>query len=76
MVKIVKVHLRSACQKIEVILQQIYPDICIEIVRETAIDFNVARPDLCNDKNDSQAMRLFFERGRIEKEVPCSSKKS
>jgi hypothetical protein len=66
----------SEIPKIDGILQQISPDNCIEIVREHGMDFNVADTHLCDDENDSQTMRLFFERGRINKEVPCSSKKS
>jgi hypothetical protein len=39
-------------QDVEEILQQIYPNFCIEVVRQFRLDFNVNGGDLCNDKDD------------------------
>ena len=38
------------------ILQQISPDFCIEVVRQFRLDFNVDGGNLCNDEYDSQAL--------------------
>ena len=58
------------------ILQQISPDFCIEVVRQFRLSFNVVGGDLCNDEDDSQALLHVIKRERIEKEVPCSREKS
>ena len=44
---------------VEEILQQIYPDYCIEVVRQFRHDFNVNGGDLCNDKDDSQTLLAY-----------------
>src|SRR5574342_68602 len=62
-VKIVKIHLCSEIQKIEGILQQIYPDNCIEIVRQFGTDSNVAGWDSCN--NNSCLEGCFFDAGKL-----------
>jgi hypothetical protein len=43
-----------------VILQQISPDFCIEVVRQFRLDFNVDGGDLCNDEDDSQALLAYL----------------
>ena len=58
------------------ILQQISPDSCIEVVRQFRLDFNLDGGNLCNDEYDSQALLHVIKRERIEKEVPCSREKS
>jgi hypothetical protein len=43
-----------------VILQQIPPAFCIEVVRQFHMDFNVEGGELCNDEDDSQALLAYL----------------
>jgi hypothetical protein len=43
-----------------VILQQVCPDICIEVVRQFGTDFNVEGYDSCHDEDDSQALLAYY----------------